>query len=220
MRRLLHFLRLLARVTLVSYAQVLLSGRARAGLFFVCAAFLTNPFVGLAGLLATLVANLAGYRASPERIRWELGLSGYNAVMLGLAIGYALPVRWWVLLVAAAAGGLSALITDLAHRRIARFSLPVLGLPFLAVAWPVLALVAPFKLTGLKPSLNLLPEPATGLLTTFLHDMGSVYFSPSILSGLLVLAGLLVASRISAAIGLAGALAGAALAVCARFPLH
>ena len=96
------------------------------------------------------------------------------------------------------------------HRRLARFSLPVLGLPFLALSWLVLGL-AGVRTSAAKPVLNLLHLPATGFLAVFLRDMGSVYFSTSFLSGVLVLAGLLFTSRISAGIGLLGALAGAAL---------
>jgi urea transporter len=85
---LLHRLRRFARVNLVSYSQVLLSSNPLSGLFFLAASFATHPIVGLAGLLATLSANSYGWLFYRERIRWELGLAGYNAVMLGLAVGY------------------------------------------------------------------------------------------------------------------------------------
>jgi urea transporter len=207
----MHFLRRLARVTLVSYAQVLLTSRPLSGLFFLAASFATVPFIGLVGLVATLSANLTGYWTYRERIRWDLGLAGYNAVMLGLTFGYFLPFHWWVIVAAAAAGAVSALVTDFLYRRLVRFSLPVLGLPFLAIAWLVIAVATGFHIPAGKPALSLLQLPVSGFLATFLHDMGSAYFSASVLSGILVLAGLLFASRISAGIGLAGALAGVAL---------
>ena len=207
----MHFLRRLARVTLVSYAQVLLSSRALSGLFFCAASFVSVPQVGLVGLSAALAANLTGFWTCRERVRWELGLAGYNAVMLGLAIGYFLPFRWWVIPLGAAAGAVSAAATNLLQRPLARFSLPVLGLPFLVLSWLVLGLAGGFRVNAAKTVLNLLHLPATGLLAVFLRDMGSVYFSTSFLSGVLVLTGLLFTSRISAGISLLGALAGVAL---------
>jgi urea transporter len=180
-------------------------------MFFLLASFASVPFIGLVGLVATLSANLTGFWTYRERIRWDLGLAGYNAVMLGLTFGYFLPFHWWVLVAASAAGAVSALVTDFLYRRLVRFSLPVLGLPFLAIAWLVIGVAAGFHALTAKSALNLLHLPASGFFATFLHDMGSAYFSTSILSGILVLAGLLFASRISAGIGLAGALVGVAL---------
>jgi urea transporter len=216
----LHSLRRLARITLVSYAQVLLSGSPGAGLLFLAASFATNPLVGLAGLIATLAANLVGYWTYRERIRWELGLAGYNAVMLGLAIGHFLPGAWWTISIALVAGGLSAVVTEYLHRRFTRFRLPVLGLPFLIVCWLVLGIGSRFLVPGSwsihRSSFivhRFLALPLPGFLATFLRDLGSVYFSPGLLSGALVLAGLIVASRLSAALGLAGALVGALLSL-------
>ena len=212
-RRFLHFARRMTRVTLVSYSQVLLSGNPRSGLFFLAASFATHPLVGLAGLTATLSANLVGYLTYQERIRWELGLAGYNAVMLGLAIGYFLPNPWWALAVALIAGGFSAAITESIYRRFRHSGMPVLGLPFLLVSWLILATGRGFlPLTG-KNVIEFLQLPLHGFLATFLRDMGTVYFSAGLLSGILVLVGLIVSSRISAALGLAGALAGALISL-------
>jgi urea transporter len=206
-----HSLRRFARVSLVSYAQVLLSSNPLAGLFFLAASFATYPKVGLAGLLATVAANLVGWRTCPERIRWELGLSGYNAVMLGLAIGYFLPHQWWAYLLVVAGGGASAILTGAANLGLGKRSLPVLGLPFLGLGWVVLGGAALFTIPAGKVAVEFLNLPLGGFAADFIHYLGSVYFSGTYLSGLLVLAGLLIASRLSAAIGLAGALAGALL---------
>lgn len=209
----LRFLRRFARVTLVSYAEVLLSSSPLAGLLFLAASFATYPLGGAAGLAAVVAANLFGFFLSKERIRWELGLSGYNAVMLGLAIAYYLPNKWWMFALAIAAGITTAWLTESLNRRVARYSLPVLGLPFLIVGWVILGGVRPWALPSPKPPFEFLHIPLHGFLANFMHYLGSVYYSGTYLSGLLVLAGLLIASRISAAAALAGALLGALVGI-------
>ena len=94
-------------------------------------------------LTATLVANVVGYWRCRQRVRWELGLSGYNAVMLGLALGHYLRPAWLLFLLAVLAGVGSALLVDLIDRYFSRLVMPVLGLPFLAVGWPLLARASP-----------------------------------------------------------------------------
>jgi urea transporter len=204
-------LRRLARAALVSYAQVLFSGRPLAGLFFLLASFAADPFTGAVGLVAVLSANLTALRVWHDRIRWELGLAGYNAVLLGLALGHFLPHGRLVFLLAVVGGVVSALATEWLSHRFSKLSLPVLGLPFLAFAW----LVIVFAGTGRPPAHWSVTDPLARYLPTFVADtvrvFGSAFFSSGVISGLLVLAGLLAVSRISAAVALGGALVAALL---------
>lgn len=199
--------RRLARATLVSYAQVLFSSRPVAGLLFLAASFAFDPLVGAAGLVAALSANLTALRLWHDRVRWELGLAGYNGVLLGLALGLLLPHSRLVFLLAAFGGLVSAVATEWLNHRFRRWNLPVLGLPFLIFAWLVFAAVSGNAI--LRPPLPDLPVP--GIIAETLKAFGSAFFSPGALSGLLVLSGLCVASRIGAAAGLSGALLAAAV---------
>lgn len=205
--------RRLARATLVAYSQILFSGRPLAGLLFLAASFCADPFVGLVGLTAALAANITALNVWHDRIRWELGLAGYNAVMLGLAVGHYLPHGRLVFLLAVIGGVLSALASEWLGRRLSRFSLPALGLPFLSFGWIVIA----FAGSGHPPAHWFSVDPLARYLPAFVAEtvrvFGSAFFSASVLSGLLVLAGLLVASRLSAVVGLGGALIAALLAV-------
>ena len=200
----------MVRAVLLSYSQILFSDRPVTGLFFLLASFATDPFIGACGLLATVCANLTGYWLWKERFRWELGLAGYNGLLIGLTMGLTLPRGWVPLLLSAALGALSAEVADWLQRQLNRFSLPVLGLPFLLIAWVAVSVAAAFT-TVSSGSYVMFPIRLYGLLDTFLHDFGSVFFSSGVISGVLVLAGLIIASRVSAAVGLAAALAGTVL---------
>lgn len=194
--------RRLTRVTLVSYAQVLFSSRPVAGLCFLAASFVFDPLVGVTGLVAALSANLAGLRFWHDRVRWELGLAGYNGVLLGLALGLLLPHSRLVFLLAVAGGVVSAVATEWLYHSLRRWNLPVLGLPFLFFAWLMFACVP----DGAVPRSPPLDPPVPGIAAETLRAFGATFFSPSVLSGTLVLAGLFIASRVSTAAGLVGAL--------------
>jgi urea transporter len=189
-----------------------------AGLLFMAASFAADPFVGLVGLVAVSAANLTALRVWHDRIRWELGLAGYNAVLLGLAAGYYLPHGRLVFLLAIVGGVVSALATEWLSHRLSKSELPVLGLPFLAFAWLVIA----FAGTGHPPAHFARVDPLAALLPGFISStlqvFGSAFFSKSVLSGLLVLAGLLFVSRISAAVGLGGALVATVLTMSRPVP--
>jgi len=141
-------------------------------------------------------------------------------VLFGLALGHYLPHTRLVFLLAVAGGVASALLTEGLSRRLARYGLPILGLPFLVFAWLVIAFASP----GHAPEHWLRPDLLAGMLPRLasaapvgqyaldvLRVFGSAFFCPGALSGLLVFAGLLVVSRISAAVGLGSALVAALL---------
>ena len=215
----LQTLRRFARATLVAYSQILFSGRPLAGLLFLAASFCADPFVGIVGLTAVAAANLTALWVWHDRIRWELGLAGYNAVLLGLALGHYLPHGRLVFLLAIAGGIVSALATEWLNRRFSRHSLPVLGLPFLVFAWIVIAFAGSGRPLAHWFATDPLARYLPGFVAQTAQVFGTVFFSASVLSGLLVLAGLLVASRLSAAVGLGGAVLAASLAVL-RMPVN
>ncbi len=211
-------MRRFGRATLISYSQILFSGRPLAGLSFLAASFAADPFVGLVGLVAVSAANLTALRVWHDRIRWELGLAGYNAVLLGLAVGLYLPHGRLVFLLAVAGGAFSALATEWLSHSLSKLAIPVLGLPFLAFAWLVIA----FAGSGHPPAHFFRVDPLAaylpGFVTSTFQAFGAAFFSRGVLSGLLVLTGLLLVSRISAAAGLGGALVAVLLTLSRPVP--
>lgn len=196
----------LIRRWLAPYAAVLFARDPLVGAL-VLAATLLDPRVGGSGLLAVALSLGAARLARLPDAAVAEGLYGYNALLVGLAVGAWFPVgpAWAALLVLGVAGAvaLTASLRDAA----ARSGLPPLTLPFLAVA----LLIAPL---GARPA----PPPAAGALAIGLEALGTLLFVPRPLAGLLVLAGIVRWSRIGALLGAVGAVVGLAVPLAVPVP--
>jgi urea transporter len=199
------------------YAQVLFSRSPLVGLL-VLSATATVPRAFAAGLVAvttaTATARLLGL--DPESIR--AGDYGYAALLVGLGVGqtFTLGAVTAALLILAAA--LSVLATAALRAAFAALSLPVLSLPFVITLYLALGAAGPLG-AGPRPA-PFDPTPFAGAvpagLALFLRGLGGLFYLPRLDAGALVLAALLVHSRI------AGSLAASAFTVVfwlsARFP--
>jgi len=193
-------------LVLRSFAQIFFGGSRLVGLMLLLATAL-SPRLFLAGVCSILVA--AGVarllRLSPDQIR--SGLLTYNALLVGLG-GAALleptPVTILLIVLAVAA---SVLVTTAMNSALgSHFNLPILTLPFLAVL-PVLLATAT-SLGGRAATLPPDPiSPYLGLpapLALLLQSLGAVFFLPRVDAGLLVLAGLVIYSRVGALLAVVG----------------
>jgi murein DD-endopeptidase MepM/ murein hydrolase activator NlpD len=159
---------------------------------------------GLGGLLLAeaVFAALALPEAMRPGVRVNALLTGLAAVALWPAVG-----AWWLVypLAVLLAVGLSVWLGELLWRA---GQLPALSLPFSLAIWtamPVLGGLAPAA--SAVPAL-IAPESAAGSL---LAAFGWIFLSPHPLSGLLVLAALLLASRWFFLLAAAGVAAGQAV---------
>ena len=174
-----------------------------------------SPRLGLHGLAAValgqvLVRLLALGDAAAARGRF-----GYNPLLVGLAVGalfepgpgagalLVLAVVAVVFLEAALESVLGVVV-----------GLPHLSLPFVLVTWLALA-AAPFVGIVARAAPALLPEagPAwlPALATLYLRSLGAILFSPTVEAGALVLAALVLHSRIATLLSLVGFGVAAAL---------
>jgi len=190
-----------------AYAQVLFLERRRHGLLLLAATLLT-PRVGLHGLAAVLAAQGLARALRLGEEATALGLHGYNPLLVGLAVGaFFEPGPGTAALLLLAVGATVFLEAALQASLGTWLGLPVLSLPFLAVAWlalaaaPSLGPVARALPALLPPALpGWMPE-AAGL---YLRSLGAIVFSPGVAAGALVLAALLLHSRIAVLLSLLG----------------
>jgi urea transporter len=185
----------------------------------VLAATLCDPATGLCGLTAGVAALLTRRLLRLPALPGEAEI--LNAIYAGLALGafYASEPRLFAL---AAFGGLlgvplaSALRQMLAGPFGAR-ALPLLGAPFLCTAWTLLAVAKGIHLPlrAAWPAWPLVPDSlpveATAAVASTLAHAGGLFFVANPLAGILVLAALLIASRILALLAVAGGLLATAL---------
>jgi urea transporter len=197
-----------------SYGEVLFSSSRIVGAVFVLATWMA-PKTALFGALAVGVGLLTTRLMNFSDEASRQGLFGYNVALVGLAIGAGFPATLSVMVLLVGAAITTVFVTAAMRSFFAIFGLPPLSLPFLVVvlavlaAAPALGLHADYAAFQLGQSYWSVPT----VVTDFLVTLGSILFVPSPAAGLLVLAGLVYASRISAVYAVVGYLFAVGLGV-------
>lgn len=177
---------------------------------------LVNYNAGLSGILsivsAYFVARLLGYQAT----FLSTGFFTYNALLVGLAIGYMFELSLLSLLMIVIAGSLTMIITIVASQVFYRlFGLQILSIPFIIVSILVYLSASSFTnlyVAGLYPQsfaipLGIFPYWFSG----YLKALGAIIFMPNEITGLLIAALLLINSRILFVLSLSGFMFGITL---------
>ncbi|MDK8450330.1 urea transporter [Corynebacterium mastitidis] len=196
----------LPRALLASLSQIYLVESRLAGLAILLALALASPQLAAGALLGIAVsiavaALVAAVRSPGPQDPWaraRSGLWGYNGALLGILGSTRCEPGWaWAGWIAAAAACASALYL-LAERPAARRGLPLLTAPFCAVGTALLP--------ALPPAASA-PAPEGPALAGIPAGFSQVVLASGAGVGLLILAGLALASRPAAAWGAAGAAA-------------
>lgn len=201
--------------------QVMFQNNTYAGLLFLLGISLNSIPDGLATLYGSLVSTATAVLLGAPRAAIRVGLHGFNGALTALALVHFLGPNMlvWVYLTVAAAFS----------------TVLMLALTNVWKVWDGSALTAPFVLTAwvflfAAPSLSQLPVTtlpaavlpvAAGpqvpisssiLVEGLFHGIGQVFFQGSIVTGVVFLVGLLVASRIAAIAAILGSLVGLLIA--------
>ena len=177
---------------------------------------LVNYNAGLSGMLsivsAYFVARLLGYHTT----FLSTGYFTYNALLVGLAIGYMFELSMLSVLMIVIAGSLTMIITIVTSQVFYRlFGLQILSIPFIIVSILVYLSASSFTnlyVAGLYPQsmeipLNIFPFWFSG----YLKALGAIIFMPNEITGLMIAALLLINSRILFVLSLTGFLFGISL---------
>jgi urea transporter/murein DD-endopeptidase MepM/ murein hydrolase activator NlpD len=192
---------------LLSYAGVLFCGHPVAGLAILAVTFI-RPEVGVAGMIAAaaalLVSRAARYGTAEERA------AVCNALLVGLAVGFAQQPSWTALAMALAGGALTALAAAILAGWLYRLNhLPALSLAFVLMAWLLIAVSR--DVAGLQPAPPVLYwHVSPRWLNDFLVSLGWFLFTPDPIAGAIMFAVLLWTSRYLALLAVAGYACGAA----------
>lgn len=190
-----------------AYGSILFAERPLVGSLFLIATFYF-PNIGLSGLLAAAVGMFTARLLKFRNL--ESGLHVYNSLLVGLSLGayYQLDFYLGVLIVLGAVLAVFATVAmaDVLWRL---DRLPALSLPFVVVALTV-TLAAHSYGTLSRYLLPLAPyeELVSPSVDQFLTALGSAFFSPHPIAGLLMLIGLAITSRYLMLLAIAGFLCG------------
>lgn len=201
---------------------VLFISRRRSGLFFLLALLSSPRHLGF-GLSGLLVARLVARWLFPGPADPRRPLALGAGLLSGAALATYLPPGPGALFLLPATAALAALLVAVTQPLLAARGLPALALPFVAASLVGLASASilyhgPLPVPELQPLLDGLDTWERWLGRTLplwvqedLRSFGSLLFLPSLVGSLLVLAGLLLGSRITALAMVAGGLLGTSL---------
>ena len=175
------------------------------------------PQVAIGGLVAIVAATLTAQWLRVDAADLGAGLYGYNAYLVGLALGTFLAVSplWWVYV--ALGGAVSVPATLGTANMFKTWGVAALTAPFVLTAWLFLLATYAFSAIeggGLPMTAEIVPiDPAAANPLAFgdfvqgvLTSITQVFLKASILAALLLLVGLAVNSVAAAAFALGGAI--------------
>jgi urea transporter len=210
------------RALLNGFSQIFLQSHPGCGLLVLLAIAIGAPELLGGALLGGLSSTLTAQRRGYAKADIELGLYGYNGILLGLLIS--LKFAWsplLPLLIIASAGLSSLLLAPWLQRVRERHWLPAFTFPFVALGWLLLGLATPLQLQLQGGAASAaLPLDWLGGLAALARGLGQVIFLDNPLAGVCLLAALLLADRRAAYWALLGSASGMALALYQGWSQH
>lgn len=183
-----------------------------------------SPFVGLCGLLAIVLINLFAYLIGFNRDEILNGVFGFNALFLGLALGYEYSFNASFIVLFITGVLILLLITVWLKGLFALYNLPFLSFPFIIAYW-IISLAAS-NLTNVFIDqnhiyiANEIIRNQTSSFYQFIHSLDNInifsfaliyfktlagtFFQSSVLGGMLIAFGLLYFSRIAFSLSVIG----------------
>jgi urea transporter len=186
-----------------AYANVLFVDHVWVGLLIIAATF-WYPNIGIAGLLAAATALLTTRLFQfPDS---SGGLQIYNSVLVGLSLGAFYEVNAYVVMMIVLGAVVAVLVTVAIADGLWRLNhLPALSIPFLLVV--LFTTPVARRYSSLSDFVGL-AEPQHSLLFPwidgFFSSLGSIFFSPQPIVGLILFAGIFWRSRYLAFLALVG----------------
>ncbi|MCX6296748.1 MAG: urea transporter, partial [Bacteroidetes bacterium] len=183
-----------------------------------------TPIVGLFGFLAIVLINIFAFVIGFNREEIQKGIFGFNALFLGLAMGYEYSFNS-TFVVLFITGILSLLLITVWLKGIfAVYNLPFLSFPFIITYWIVSLAAANFSNIHLDEShiytINELTRNQSSQFFLFIHSfdnlpifsfaliyfktLAGTFFQSSVMGGMLLAFGLLYFSRIAFSLSVIG----------------
>ncbi len=206
-----------------SYSQIFFSTDYFFAVLLLLITFIDPP-VGISGLVSVLVATILSYLINLDRETIAKGFYGFNALLVGLGLGFYYDISITLLLLAFIAGFFTLLVNITLQGVLGKYYLPFLSLPFVLSMWLVLS--ASWQVTSIEvnqSSVYLLNQifEVGGINFIAIHDwwlnhvnsnfingyfisLGSIFFQFNVLAGVLVALALLAYSRIAFTLSIVG----------------
>lgn len=183
-----------------------------------------TPAVGLCGLLAVTMVNLVAYGMGFNREDIRKGLFGFNALFIGLALGYEFSFNFSFVLLFITSVLMLLMITVWLKGLLAIYNLPFLSLPFLITYWIITLAISNltnihwdeknvyFANEFMRSQSSVFHQfvhcaddlPLFSFAIIFFKTLSGTFFQNSLLGGILIAAGMLYWSRIAFSLSILG----------------
>lgn len=201
----------MAKALCRAYAHIVLSRSPLVGLLLM-GATLVSPRAFVLGIIAASAANGISLLAGLDRGGVDDGTHGYNAVLVGLGVSTCFTADAPAVAAALIGAGASVVVSASLRALVGVVAAPVLSLPFV-IAFQLVSGASSFAGLARAPAaaetsfLPWLPAPVALLL----KSLGGLLFLPRADAGLVVLAALLLHSRIATSLALTAFMAVTAM---------
>jgi urea transporter len=196
------------RQILRGFSQCAFQTNEIAGFLFVVAIAVSNWRMAAFYVIAVVVGTLTAKALKGIGALLDLGLYGFNSGLIGLALGNFFqhtPMLWlWVVVFAAVAATVTVIMSKL-------LPFPFLAAPFILTFWALWPLAGTLGLTPID--IGAFPAMEVMWGKSIIAALGSALFVPSILSGVIFLAGIAISNWRHAFVAMLGAFIANALAV-------
>lgn len=212
---------------LASYGQLFLSENKTFSVLVLLASYI-DYHIGLMGSVCVIFLNIIADTLKFSRYSIKKGIYGFNALLTGLYIGYLYELNWQLLLFSFAISVLIFFLVIALNGIMGTWRLPFLSIPFLFAVWLIDLSVPGFTSimhnqnsifirneimqVGGETLLNIYQFAQTINLPlwieVYLKSLGAVVFQYNVISGLIILIGLIYYSRIAFVFSLVGLFCG------------
>lgn len=197
-----------------SYATILFSDSTLLGLVLLIVTFF-SPLIGLSGLLGLVTALLLSRIAGFEPWDSKSGVVGFNSLILAMSFAYYYPTALMYNhpLFYIGAVVTASIFTMFLYLVLSYFTQSWLRMPSMSLAFSITALMLWFYFAKMgylanyeieKPLLLNLNIESSAFWRMYFICLGSIFFVPTVLSGILIASALLIISRIAFSLSLLG----------------
>lgn len=206
-----------------SYAQIFFSLNKTLAIIIILVTFI-SPFLGICGLFAVVLTNLLAKLFHFNNTLIREGMYGFNALLLGLVLGFEFKLNIPFVIVFISAIFLLLFFTSIVQQIFVKYKLPYLTIPFLLTYWFIYLAAGSFSfmemqehyiyVTNYKATESLSPYYSFAhsmddwqiplFFKSYFKTLSATFFQNSVLAGTLLALGLLYFSRIAFSLTLLG----------------
>ncbi len=206
-----------------SYSQIFFSTHKPFAVIIMAVTFY-DIYAGLSGLIAVVTTSTAAFILNLHKPTTAQGFYGFNSLLVGLGLGIYYSFGWHLLLIILLAALFTFFISVSLQGVIGKYHLPYLSIPFIIALWTFVTATRSFEALGISErgiyTLNELYQVGGQRLIavheyfnsiafpyifrTYFISLSAILFQYSILTGMLIAAGLLLYSRIAFSLSLIG----------------